>query len=131
MGWAATALGSGQFSAVERCKDLEGLSAHFNAQRSGGQGYLEARLPGSEFPLLTLGFRDDQAVIHLFDAADQAFLLGGDGSAAADSMGHVPIVDDVAVFCGNFILTVDRAWFLLCQFIQEGSPSELGEWHEM
>ncbi|MER5619146.1 hypothetical protein [Streptomyces sp. NPDC002215] len=69
--WTATALESGRLSAIERCTDLAVLSVHFNALRSGGQGYLEVRLSGSEFPLLALGFQDDQAVIHLFDDAGE------------------------------------------------------------
>ncbi|MER5618239.1 hypothetical protein [Streptomyces sp. NPDC002215] len=129
--WTATALESGRLSAIERCTDLAVLSAHFNALRSGGQGYLEVRLSGSEFPLLTLGFQDDQAVIHLFDDAGRSSLLVGDGTAAADSVVQVPIMDDLAVISGNFVLAVDRAWALLRNFIQEGSPGELGEWCEL
>ncbi|MGW5355868.1 hypothetical protein ACWERV_35825 [Streptomyces sp. NPDC004031] len=128
--WTATALESGRFSAVERCTDLPELSAHFNALRSGGQGYIEVRLAGSEFPLLTLGFQDDQAVIHLFDDADQSSLLLGDGTAAAASVVQVPIMDDLAAFGGDFVLAVDHAWALMRNFIQAGSPGELGEWRE-
>ncbi|MFC9755130.1 hypothetical protein [Streptomyces sp. NPDC056921] len=129
--WTATALESGRFSTIERCTGLAALSAHFNALRSGGRGYLEVRLPGSEFPLLTLGFQDDQAVIHLFDHAGRSSLLVGDGTASADSVVQVPIMDDLAVFSCDFVLAVDRAWALLRNFIQAGSPGELGEWCEL
>lgn len=129
--WSATGLESGRFTAIDRFTDLADLSAHFNALRSGGQGYLEVRLSGSEFPLLTLGFQDDQAVVHLFNDADRCSLLAGDGTAAADSVVQVPILDDVALFSGDFVLAVDRAWALLGNFIQAGSPCELGEWCEL
>lgn len=129
--WTATALESGRFSAIERCTDLADLSAHFNALRAGGQGYFEVRLPGSEFPLLSLGFQDDQAVIHLFEDADRSSLLVGDGTAAADFVVQVPFMDDLAEFGGDFALAVDRAWGLLGDFIQAGSPAALGEWHEL
>ncbi|MEV7004147.1 hypothetical protein AB0N62_41920 [Streptomyces sp. NPDC093982] len=47
--WAATALESGEYSAVERDSDVEELADHFNQLRSRDQGYIEVRLPVSEF----------------------------------------------------------------------------------
>jgi hypothetical protein len=125
--WAATALESGRFSPAERVSDLRELAHHFNELRCRGQGYLEVRLPGGEFPLLTLGFQGDQAVIHLFDHAETSSLLVGDGSAAADAVVDVPVMDDLAEFSGNFVMAVDRAWALVRHFVQTGVPGELGE----
>ncbi|MEU3285447.1 hypothetical protein [Streptomyces longwoodensis] len=129
--WIATDPESRRFSATERSSDFADLTDDFTALRSRDQGYLEVRLPGGAFPLLTLGFQDDQAVIHLFDATEKSFLLVGDGTAAADALVHVPIVDDLAVFSGDCVLSVDRAWALVRNFIQTGAPSELGEWREL
>ncbi|MEV6989122.1 hypothetical protein AB0N87_07745 [Streptomyces sp. NPDC093228] len=129
--WAATALESGQFSAFERRSDAGDLADHFNELRTRGQGYLEVRLSGSEFPLLTLGFQGDQAVIHLFDDAERSSLLIGDGTASADAIVEVPVMDDVAAFSGDFVLAVDRAWGLVCTFLQAVAPGELGEWCEL
>lgn len=129
--WAATDRESRRFSAIERSSDVADLTDHFTALRSHGQGYLEVRLPGDEFPLLTLGFQDDHAVIHQFSNAEKSFLLVGDGTATADSFVHVPIMDDLAVFSGDCVLAVDRAWTLVRKFIQTGAPGELGEWREL
>ncbi|MBQ0997380.1 hypothetical protein [Streptomyces sp. RK62] len=129
--WTATDPGSRRFSATERSSDIAVLTDHFAALRSRGRGYLEVRLPGGEFPLLTLGFRDDQAVIHLFDAAEKASLLVGDGTAAVDAVVQVPIMGDLAVFNGDCVVAVDRAWALVRNFIQTGAPGELGEWREL
>jgi transposase len=129
--WAATALESGRYSAVERDSDVGELADHFNELRSRGQGYIEVRLPVSEFPLLALGFQGDQAVIHRFDDAERSSLLVGDGTAAADAMVDVPVMDDLAAFSGDFVLTVDRAWALVHDFIQTGVPGELGDWCEL
>ncbi|MEU0909839.1 hypothetical protein [Streptomyces althioticus] len=126
--WTATDPGSGRFSATERRSDIADLTDRFAALRSHGQGYLEVRLPHSEFPLLTLGFRDDQAVIHLFDAADKSSLFVGDGTAAADAVVQVPVMDDLAAFSGDCVLAVDRAWALVRNFVQDRAPGELGEW---
>lgn len=129
--WTATDLESRRFSAIERNSDVGELTDHFTALRSRGQGYLEVRVSGSGFPVLTLGFQDDQAVVHLFVDAERSFLLVGDGSAAADAVVRVPIMDDLAVFSGECVLAVDRAWAFVRNFIQAGRPGELGEWREL
>jgi hypothetical protein len=36
-----------------------------------------------------------------------------------------------AVFTGDFILHVDRAWGLVQKFIRTGRVNELGEWCEL
>ncbi|MEU9391885.1 hypothetical protein AB0D86_18015 [Streptomyces sp. NPDC048324] len=127
--WAATAPESGRFCAVERCSDMSELTEHFGALRSRGRGYLEVRLPDAEFPLLALGFQGGRAVLHLFDADDTVFLLAGDGTRAADALLHVPVMDDLAAFSGDFVLAVDRAWDLVRRFVATGAPGPLGEWH--
>ncbi|MEU3296049.1 hypothetical protein ABZ722_27280 [Streptomyces longwoodensis] len=129
--WTATDPASRKFSSTERSSDIAGLTDHFTALRSHGQGYLEVHLPGDEFPLLTLGFQDDQAVIHLFDAVEKSSLLVGDGTAAADTVVEVPIMDDLAVFTGDCVVAVDRAWALIRNFIQTRELGELGEWREL
>lgn len=129
--WAATDLESGRFCARERTSAVAELTEHFTALRSRGQGYLEVSLPGDEFPWLTLGFQGDQAVVHLFSGAEKSALLLGDGTAAADAVVQVPIMDDSAGFSADYVLATDRAWALIHRFIQVGEPGELGEWHEL
>ncbi|MGV9453096.1 hypothetical protein [Streptomyces sp. NPDC003635] len=129
--WRATDHETRQFSPTGRSSDIADLTDYFTALRSRGRGYLEVRLPGREFPLLTLGFQDDQAVIHLFDAAEKSSLLVGDGAAASDEVVEVPIMDDLAVFSGDCVVAVDRAWAFVRNFIQSKAPRELGEWREL
>ncbi|MFF6981885.1 hypothetical protein ACFZAV_30275 [Streptomyces sp. NPDC008343] len=129
--WTATDPKSGRYAAIERSSDVAELADHFTALRSRGRGYLEVRRPGSEFPLLTLGFQDGQAVIHLFSDAERSSLLLGYGAAGADASVHVPVMDDVAVFDGDVALSVDRAWATVRHFVQAGSPGELYEWREL
>ncbi|MFE5812939.1 hypothetical protein [Streptomyces sp. NPDC056479] len=88
-------------------------------------------MTGSEFPQLTLGFQGDQAVIHLFDDPETSSLLVGDGTVGADGVVEVPVMDDLAAFSGDFVLTVDRAWALVGNFIQTGVPGDLGDWCEL
>lgn len=128
--WAATSSESGRFSPGERRSDVKDLSNRFNDLRSRGQGYLEVRLPDNEFPQLTLGFRDDQAVIHLINAEGMSLLVG-DGTVPSGAVVKVPIMDDLTEFTGDFVLRVDRAWDLVRDFVQTGAASDLGEWCEL
>ncbi|BCJ75951.1 hypothetical protein CS0771_54950 [Catellatospora sp. IY07-71] len=129
--WAATSLESGRFYPGENRSDVSELSERFNELRCRGQGYLEARLADNAFPLLTLGFRDEHAVIHLFNSAEEVALLAGDGTVPPDAVVDVPILDDLAQFTRAFILSIDPAWDSVQPFTRTGSPSELGEWHEL
>ncbi|MFI8194713.1 hypothetical protein ACIF8T_39470 [Streptomyces sp. NPDC085946] len=130
--WTATALeSSGRHCVVERDSVLGELAEHFAELRSHGQGYLEVRPSGGEFSRLALGFRGDRAVIHLLDDAERSFLLVGDGSVAADAVVDVPVMDDLAAFSGDFVLTVDRTWSLVGLFIRTGVPGALGRWCEL
>src|SRR5204863_114447 len=82
--WTATLPESGRFSPFESCSKVSDLSYRFNELRSRGQGYLELRLEDSAFPQLTLGFRNDHAVIHVITNAEQMSLVVGDGTVPPD-----------------------------------------------
>jgi len=130
--WTATSPELGRFLPVETHSGLKGLSDRFNELRSRGQGYLNVRLADSEFPCLSLGFRDDHAVIHLWkDDLEHIFLLAGDGTVPLGAVVDVLILDDLAKYTGEFVLSVDHAWDLVRDFIRTGSASDLGEWYEM
>ncbi|MET8644984.1 hypothetical protein [Streptomyces sp. NPDC004675] len=129
--WAATSPRSAGFSAVGKCSDVQGLSNLHKELRTRGQGYIEVRLPTGKFPLLTMGFRGNHAVIHLFQDAETGSLLVGDGSVAAHAVIDVPIMDEEAVFTGHFALSADHAWDLMQHFAETGEPHDLGEWCEL
>lgn len=44
---------------------------------------------------------------------------------------EVPIMDDLAVFTGDFVLGIDRAWELVHDFTRTWEASPLGEWCEL
>lgn len=126
-----TSPASGQFSAGERITDLEELENEFNKLRARELGYLEARLADGEFPRLTLGFRGEHAIIHLFSDADCVSLLAGDGTVSPEATISVPVMDDLAEFTGDFALSVEDAWQAVRNFLQSGAHQELGEWYEL
>ncbi|MEU6339586.1 hypothetical protein ABZ883_01340 [Streptomyces sp. NPDC046977] len=129
--WAATAWESRRFDAVERESHPADLEDRFDALRSRGEGYLEVRRPGSGYPLLALGFRGGDAVVHLFRGAEETFLLTGDGTVGADTVVEVPVMDDLAAFGGAFVLAVDRAWAVVRDFVRTGATGDPGEWREL
>lgn len=126
--WAATSPESGLFDPVERRTEVKDLSDRFDDLRSCGQGYVEVRSPDREFPVLTLAFRVDHAVVHMMSDTERMSLLAGDGAVSSGAEVEVPIVDDLTVFTGEFVLDVDRAWDLVHEFIQTRAAGPLGEW---
>ncbi|MEU6251563.1 hypothetical protein [Streptomyces sp. NPDC047043] len=129
--WAATSPESGLFHPVERRSEAKDLSDRFNDLRSCGQGYVEVRSPDREFPVLILAFRDDHAVVHLLSDTERMSLLVGDGTVPSGAEVEVPIMDDLAVFTGDFVLNTDRAWDLVQDFTQTRAADRLGEWCEL
>ncbi|MEU1622868.1 hypothetical protein ABZ479_36945 [Streptomyces sp. NPDC005722] len=111
---------------------MQDLSDRFNNLRSRGQGYLEVRSPNREFPVLTLAFRDNHGVVHLMSDPDRMYLLVGDGTVPSSAEVEVPIMDDLGLFTGHFVLDIDRAWELVHDFTQTwGAADPLGEWCEL
>ena len=41
---------------------------------------------------------------------------------------EVPIMDDPATFTGMFVMTSDRAWELIQDFVRSGSVRNHGDW---
>ncbi|MGW2570867.1 hypothetical protein [Streptomyces sp. NPDC001537] len=129
--WAATSPQTGLFDPVERRTAVKDLSDRFNDLRTCGQGYVEVRSPNREFPVLTLAFRDDHAVVHLVSDTERMSLLVGDGTAPSGAEIEVPIMDDLSTFTGDFVLDVDQAWDLLHVFTRTQAAGPLGEWCEL
>ncbi|MFF5979941.1 hypothetical protein ACFY78_13965 [Streptomyces olindensis] len=129
--WVATSPESGLFHPVERRSEVKDLSDRFNDLRSCGRGYLEVRSPSREFPVMILAFRDKHAVVHLMSDSERMSLLVGEGTVPSGAEVEVPIMDDLAVFTGDFVLDIDRAWELVHNFTQTWAAGPLGEWREL
>jgi hypothetical protein len=122
--WAATSPSTGRFAGVETRSTEDELLERCRELRERGEGYLEVRAPDRDFPCITLGFRGPLAVINLFDQPESVLLRRGDGSVAPDDVVEVPIMDDPATFTGMFVMTVDRAWELIQDFVRTGSVGD-------
>ena len=131
--WSATVPETHRVGGTMRT-ELEQLEAHFVGLRASGEGYLEVELPTENSPQVTLSFRGDRAVVHHLADLDEdpkSFLLVGDGSLAPHGTVDVPVMDEDAVFSGDFVMTVDRAWEAVREFARTRSVAGLGEWCEL
>jgi hypothetical protein len=124
--WAATSPSDGRFSAVRLKTTPDQLRNRFTELRARGQGYLEIGVSAQEFPQLLMGFRGKHAVIHLQDGPQSMALLRGDGSLPSEDLVDVPIMDDLAAFTGEFVLSLDHAWQVVEDFMRSGTV--VGEW---
>lgn len=69
----------------------------------------EVQSPNRAFPVLTLAFRGDYAVVHLLSDAERVSLLAGDGTVPSGAEVEVPSMDDLAAFTDGCALHIDRA----------------------
>lgn len=113
-----------------RASDADQLFRDLAGLRDRGRGYVEVHLSDLDRFQLAVGFRADHAVIHLFDE-EKVFLLVGDGVVARDAIVEVPIMSGHGRFTGEFVMRLDRAWAVIRDFVESGSPDSLGEWCEL
>ncbi|MGI5226505.1 hypothetical protein [Actinoallomurus sp. CA-142502] len=127
--WSATSPSSGRFAAPEVETDMAELVERFEWLRAQGRGYLEVRRD-DDFPVLTMGFQDGVAVVHLFTSAETTCLLLGESAADAEST-QVPVMDEPAEFTAEFVHRLDHAWEAVQQFVRTGEVTGLGQWYEL
>jgi hypothetical protein len=114
--------------------DFSELEERFATLRSLGEGYLEVWLPTEGSSQVTLGFRGGRAVVEQLRSLDEdpkSFLLVGDGRVPWDGTVDVPVLDEDAGFTGHFVMSVERAWDAVREFVRTGSAAGLGEWFEL
>lgn len=126
--WSATSTESGAFSPLEIETEFGRLSDRFRSLRAAGEGYLEVRLAGRDYPQLTLGFHDEQAIVHQFASPDVILLLSGDATVPAAQVIEVPILNELVEFSGGFVVCVERAWNLIDEFARTGKLDGWGDW---
>ncbi len=125
--WAATSPSSGRFVPSEVTTDLGALERQFHQLRSRGSGYLEVRLSDT-FPVITLGFNGEVAVVHLMPDGGTTNVLVADDPRCT-SPATVPIMDDLTEFTTEFVHDLGQAWVGVLMFARTGAAAALGRWH--
>jgi hypothetical protein len=127
--WAASSPTTGAFVANELQTSPEQLAERFEHLRAQGSGYLEVRRDDA-YPVLTLGFRYNVAVVHLLTDAESTFLLRGEGTARTASAA-VQVMDELMEFTSEFVYSLDDAWEVVQRFaLSDGFPDR-DRWHEL
>ena len=100
---------------------LESFATH-------GEGYVEIARDNLPFPMLSLSAASGRGVVHQFQAEDQSYVLGGDGSVPVGEVVEVPIIEGLATFSGDFVLALHLAVGVVEAFAQGAAVARLGEW---
>lgn len=124
--WAATSPSSGRFVSSEVTTDVGELRQRYDDLQLRGRGYLEIRRSG-EFPVVTLGFEGETAVIHLFADPDNTYVLTTTDPRNA-GLAIVPIMDEPTEFTPEFVHDGGRAWVGVETFAKTGDAMVTGEW---
>jgi hypothetical protein len=93
-----------------------------------GEGYAEVSKGEQPFPMLALSVASGHGVIHQFQSEDKSYLLRGDGSVPAGDVVELPIIEGLATFSGDFVLTFDLAVGAVEAFVRGAAVARLGEW---
>jgi hypothetical protein len=117
--WAARNPETQRFSGVWIHGDAQSLSDELAALAQHGAGYIEVALQ-ADYPTLTLGFRGDAAVLHLFTSTEDVSLRRT--LSQVSGRAEVPIMDTEVTFDQEFVLTLAEARKLLDRFIA-GQPT--------
>lgn len=78
-----------------------------------------------------MGFRAGRAVVHRAEGPESLSLLRGDGSVPPDAVVEIPIMDELAIFTGDFVVTLEHAWRLMREFARTGEAGDFGNWYEL
>jgi hypothetical protein len=131
--WSATSPETGRFCSAVMRTDFKDFEGRYTALRSLGEGYVEVEVSTDDSRQVSFGFRGDLAVVGQLGNPEEArsFLLVGDGSLPPHGKIDVPFMDQVGVFTGDFVMTLDRAWDVVREFVRTGFVGDIGEWYEL
>lgn len=128
--WVATSLDTGRFDSIETTSSIGVLRSRLAALDARGAGYFEIRRAGTEFPVLTLGFRGSDAVVQAFRSTGDVAILQGQGSSTSEEI-VVPVFDEEATFDSWAGLSLQAAWELIEAFLEGAALESLGTWIEL
>ena len=131
--WTATDPDSGLLCYTPQRSSVRDYVARIEALLALGAGYSEVSWAERAYPHLALSFRGGYGVVHRFSADGKVFLLAGGDVIGADETVSVPVLDDDydTSFTGEYVLSAERAWAAVREFLRHGSVEDLGEWEEM
>lgn len=119
--WTAYPGRAGHGAGVSRESAWSVVAQRFDELLAAGGGYLEVGPADGRHPLVTIGFDEHVAVVHLFRDPSSCLLLVGDGSRAPDEVVNVPVLDATAEFDGVFATPPHDAWRVVERVLGHGA----------
>ena len=130
--WTATDPETLGLSYVEQRSGVDEYVARIEALRSyPGEGYSEVHWADRDYPLVTLQFRHPYGVVHYMSENGAIHLLVGDGVVDDEEGVLVPGLEDQSEYSGTFVMSSDRAWEVVQEFLRTGTVEQLGKWFEL
>lgn len=129
--WMAISPETGRFPALSTESETEDLVQRFDQLRARGEGYLDIRRAGDEYPALMLGFRGDNAVLHLSSDEQTISLLRGGGRVSPFDTIEIPTPDEPVEFTGDVVTGTDEAWAVIERFVYDQPLDNVGDWIEL
>jgi hypothetical protein len=124
LGWA----GNDEPRHVRQRSETQTFLRFLESLSTQGEGYAEVTRGDQPFPMLALSAASGHGVIHQFHSEDKSYLLRGDGSVPAGVIVELPIIEGLATFSGDFVLTLDLAVGAVEAFARGAAVARLGEW---
>ena len=124
LGWA----GDDEPRQVQQRSETETFLRFLESLSTYGEGYAEVARGDHPFSMLALSAASGHGVIHQFQSEDKSYLLRGDGSVPAGEVVELPMLEGLATFSGDFVLTLDLALGAVEAFARGAAVARLGEW---
>ena len=128
---ASTAVGSDKFEPQEHPTTAGDLLALFDSLEDAGRGYLEVRFERVDYPMLTIGLRNERAVLQCFTAPGELDVMQGDGCLPPGGLFDVPVMDEAVSFDSEFVVNGARARTVLSEFAAGNPLDRLGTWQRL
>lgn len=129
--WIATDPESGLLSPVETRSSVDEYVSRINVLLGRGEGFSQVHLAGEDYPLLSFRFRNSYGVVDRFAPDGTMHILRGNGVVPANDDMFFPGLEGDSQFSGEYILSADRAWREIAEFLSSGSVSDPNQWDEL
>jgi hypothetical protein len=131
LSWLVDAPELPEMSQVEQRTSVKEFTTFMEAFMTDNEGYLEVRPAGSEYPLVTLGFRHGLAVVHRFTDEQSVGLLRHEHATRGADLFAIPVHHLDSEFTADFVLPLREAWAVVKAYAETGALPGSGSWTQL
>ena len=118
-------------SPVEQRTGVDEFTTFMEAFLADNEGYTEVRPAGSDYPVLTMGFRQGLAVVHRFTDEQSVALLRNRNATRGAALFAIPVFHLDHEFTADFVLPLGEAWAVVKAYVETGTLPDPGSWTEL